>query len=314
MSDRQRKLTEDDARDKQTREYALQQINSLPEGPVKQKAMIYAQLGDFKSAVDTAFGGGNAEPPTMKTIRVGTQDVTYQWDQGQQKWIPFGAGEAFKPTPDTVVTTNVGTGGGTEDFDKKLMGGIGDAYVESYKAGGPAQETLTAVNQLRTLLQENGGALDGFAAAVAPYVPAEFLPEGANDLVAAQSIVAGLIPKQRMPGSGSTSDYDARMFAQSLPSIWNKPGANAIILDTIEAYSAYRVEVSNIIADVAADPSITNKSGAIREAIRALPDPFERWKQARGSIGSATGQQVPSGGKGDLPNATDLESALQEYN
>lgn len=308
----QRQQQEQQARVEQARVQLAEMIKKTPPGQRRDAAMFYLQAGDIENAGKVLFTPASSEAPQMKTIRVGDKDVTYQWDATQNRWVKFGEGEAFKPTPDTVVNNNVGTGGGTEDFDKKLMGGIGDAYVTAYNAGAPAQETLTAVQQLRTLLQENGGALDGFAAAISPYVPAEWLPEGANDLVAAQSIVAGLIPKQRLPGAGSTSDYDARMFAQSLPSIWNKPGANEIILNTIEAYSQYRLAVSNIIADVAADPSIQNKSGAIREAIKALPDPFEQWKQARRSIGGGAPQQVPGGGKGDFAGS-DLESALEEY-
>lgn len=311
MGDSRKDKMEQRDRMRQARLQLADMLKGTPDGPQKRAAMYFLEAGDANKAAEILFAQNSAEPPTMKTIRVGDKDVTYQWDDTTGQWVKFGEGEAFKPTPDTVVNNNVGMGGGAEDFDKKLMGGIGDAYVTAFNAGAPAQETLTAVNQLRVLLQENGGALDGFAAAIAPYAPEGWLPEGANDLVAAQSIVAGLIPKQRLPGSGSTSDYDARMFQQSLPSIWNKPGANEIILDTIEAYSAYRVEVANIIADVAADPSIVNKSGAIREAIKQLPDPFEQWKQARSRIGTGPGSQVPGDAKTD--RETDLESALGQY-
>ena len=37
------------------------------------------------------------------------------------------------------------------------------------------------------------------------------------------AITAGLVPKQREPGAGSTSDFDARQFLQALPSV-DKPG------------------------------------------------------------------------------------------
>lgn len=309
MQDAAKRKQQEDERGQQARAYLLEQIRGAPDGPARKKAEIYAQLGDYTKAAE-AITGGTGEPPQMKTVRSGDKDVTYQWDANANRWVPFSEGLAFKPTPDTTV--NVGTG--SDDFDKKLMGGVGEVYVKAMEAGGPAAETKTAVMQLRELLQQNGGALDGFAATITPYLPEGFVPEGANDLVAAQSIVAGLIPKQRVPGSGATSDYDARMFAQSLPSIWNKPGANAIILDTLEAYSDYRIAVSNIIADVASDPSIANKSGAIRDAIAQLPDPFVQWKKARAALGGGAEAQVPAGGKGSPPEGVDLESALGEYN
>jgi hypothetical protein len=183
-------------------------------------------------------------------------------------------------------TVNIG---GEGDFDKKLMGGVADVYTKQFEQGYTAAQTKQATQQLRTLMAGQGGALDGFSAVVAPYMPEGMLPEGANDLVAAQAIISGLIPKQRVPGSGTTSDYDARMFMQSLPNIWNQPGANEIILDTVESYADYQIAVSNIIADVAADPNIKNKSGAIRDAIKTLPDPFAEWKQAMGGAQQGAG-------------------------
>lgn len=305
MGDAQRRRKAEQARMENARMMIAEQLKGMPAGRQRDEVMFYLEAGDVPKAAERLYAQASADPPQMKTIRVGTQDVTYQWDNTQGKWVPFGAGEAFKPTPDTVVNNNVG--GGADDFDKNLMKGVADVYVQAMQAGGPAAETKMAVGQLRELLQNNGGALDGFAATVAPYVPPGMLPEGANDLVAAQSIVAGLIPKQRVPGAGATSDYDAKMFAQSLPSVWNKPGANQIILDTIEAYSDYRIAAANIIADVAADPSIANKSGAIRQAISQLPDPFIEWKRMRGALTRDTG------GREDLQPSVDINSALEEY-
>jgi hypothetical protein len=285
-------------------------LKGMPDSQEKRAALFFIQAGDLNKAAELVYGGGGNEPPTMKTIRVGDKDVTYQWTG--QGWQKFGEGEAFKPTPDTVVNNSVNTGG-SEDFDKNLMKGVGAIYTTAAEAGGPAVEAKTAIGQLRELLQNNGGALDGFTSIAASYLPAELLPEGANDIVAAQAIIAGLIPKQRIPGSGATSDFDAKQFAASLPSIWNKPGANEIILDTIEALSDHRIAVSNIILDVAADPSITNKSGAIREAISSLPDPMENWRRMRNQLNGGSTGQTTTGGKQSLPEEIDLDSALREY-
>lgn len=294
----------------QSRVWLAEKVKSMPMGRQRDEIMFYLQSGDLNKAAERLYAEPSAEPPKTITIPVGDRKVTYQWNQNTRGWDILGEG---MEGPSTVVNNTMGAGG-ADDFDKNLMKGVADAYVKAMEAGGPAQETKTAVMQLRTLLDQNGGALDGFSAAVTPYLPEGFVPEGANDLVAAQSIVAGLIPKQRVPGAGATSDYDARMFAQSLPNIWNKPGANAIILDTIEAYSDYRIAVADIVANVASDPSIPNKSGAIRDAIKTLPDPFVQWKKARGNLLRGAEQQVPAGGTGNTPEGVDLESALGEYN
>lgn len=294
--------------DAKAREYILGIIKQNPNDPRAKKAAIYAQLNDWGSAAKTLVNDTEAQAPKTITVREGDMEVTKEWRDG--KWQTLSKGLAFKPTPDTVVNNNVG--GGADDFDKKLMGGVGDAYVEAMKAGATAQETKTAVMQLRELLGSNSGMAGGFSATVAPYLPEGVIPEGANDLVAANAIIAGLIPRQRVPGAGSTSDYDAKMFAKSLPSVWNKPGANALILNTLDAYADYRISVAEIIADVAADPSIQNKSGAIRDKIKELPDPFSEWKRSSRGLLSAGGAQTTAPGRTSQPSA-EVDSALEEY-
>jgi hypothetical protein len=182
---------------------------------------------------------------------------------------------------------SISIGGSDGNFDKELSKGVAGVYVSQMETGQNAMATKTATQQLRVLMKGRGGALDGLAAAAAPYLPPGLVPEGASDIVAAQAIIAGLVPKQRVPGSGTTSDFDARKFAESLPSLWNKPGANEIITNTMESYADYQIAVSNVIADVASNPSVTNKAAAIREQISRIPDPFIGWKQYMATSGSS---------------------------
>ena len=52
MSDAQRRKQAESERDRQAQEFVMQQIGAMPDGPLKQKAMIYAQLGDFAKAAE----------------------------------------------------------------------------------------------------------------------------------------------------------------------------------------------------------------------------------------------------------------------
>jgi hypothetical protein len=174
-------------------------------------------------------------------------------------------------------------------FDKELSKGIAGVYTSALEAGKNAVATKSAAQQLRVLMKGRGGSLDGLIAASAPYLPPGLIPEGANDIVAAQAIIAGLVPKQRVPGSGTTSDFDAKKFSESLPNLWNKPGANEIITNTMESYADYQIAVSDIIADVGSNPQITNKAAAIRAEIAKIPDPFIGWKQYMASSGASSG-------------------------
>jgi hypothetical protein len=52
MGDAQRRKAAESERDRQAQAFVMQQINSMPNGPLKQKALIYAQLGDYAKAAE----------------------------------------------------------------------------------------------------------------------------------------------------------------------------------------------------------------------------------------------------------------------
>lgn len=217
------------------------------------------------------------------------------------------AGEAPLPFNDWMkgmkraAATNIDLG--DNSFDKEFGKGLASVYIGQIEQGNNAIATKAGMQQIRQLMAGKGGALDGFASIVAPYLPENFLPENANDITAAQAIISGLIPKQRVAGSGSTSDFDAKMFARGLPSVWNKPGANELITDTMEAYADYQIAVSDIIQNIGADPTVKSKPAAIREALKQLPDPFARWKEyIKDNPATAKGDQ-PKPSKPSEPDA-----------
>jgi hypothetical protein len=249
-------------------------------------------------------------PPKFESYTLGEGQIRYGADN---KPVAQGPAKTATPTDDMrefgfaqnnpafsdymlrmkkAGATNIDIAGADGNFDKELSKGVAGAYVKQMETGQNAVATKTAAQQLRVLMKGRGGSLDGLTAATAPYLPPGLVPEGASDVVAAQAIIAGLVPKQRVPGSGTTSDFDARKFAESLPNLWNKPGANEIITNTMESYADYQITVSNVIADVASNPDIKNKAAAIREQVAKIPDPFMGWKQYMGASGSGASNPV----------------------
>jgi hypothetical protein len=96
MGDSRRRKTEEDDRGRAAREWLTQKIAGLPDGKQKQNAMIYLQMGDLQNAAAQLTAEPRAmEAPTTRTVRVGDQDITYQWLDGQ--WQKMGEGPAFKP-------------------------------------------------------------------------------------------------------------------------------------------------------------------------------------------------------------------------
>lgn len=94
-------------------------------------------------------------------------------------------------------------------------------------------------------------------------------------------------------GSGSSSDFDARQFLQSLPSIGNTPGGNQIITDTFQAVSQNKLDAAEIAQRA--------QSGDIRwqdaeRQIRALPNPYQRYREFRKNGGGGSPASAPVGG------------------
>ncbi len=110
----------------------------------------------------------------------------------------------------------------------------------------------------------------------------------ADKIAALNSIYSRITPTLRVPGSGATSDYDARNFESSLPSLRNTAEGNQLIFDTARSINAYNMERANI--------AMQAQSGEISLAeaqrkIRELPDPFARFKSYAEQHPNATPEQ-----------------------
>lgn len=68
----------------------------------------------------------------------------------------------------------------------------------------------------------------------------------ANAAAAAQAIIAELTPKMRVPGSGSTSDYEMRVFAAALPGLLNLPGGNELVSQYWQRIADRAVQVQGV--------------------------------------------------------------------
>ena len=202
----------------------------------------------------------------------------------------------------TNVNINNAPAKGETKYQEELGKNLAGRWNALAEEGDAAQEELSIVGQLRNIMPQNGGLLTGIASKAAEW---GIGGEGMGDLQATQSLVDRLTPKQRVPGSGASSDLDVRMFKNSLPSLWKSAGGNAIILDTMESMALYR-QARGEIAYKLMDGTM-NRQQAV-EAFKKLPDPFAAFKEYRkrapaGQPTGATPVRVPAprsvGGKGD---------------
>lgn len=168
---------------------------------------------------------------------------------------------------------NVDTKGETE-LAKKLGGGLGERINDIAKEGDSARTDLAMVGQLRDL----GAVIKTGAPAAIQSTLANYgikVGENVGAVEAYGSIVDKLTPNQRVPGSGSSSDVDVKMFKSSLPRLMNTPEGNTIIENTLAGLAQYKLDRA-AVAERVQTGEITAKD-ALKE-MRSLPNPYDNFK------------------------------------
>lgn len=227
----------------------------------------------------------------------GVQEYEYAKSQGYGgSFLDFQLEQ--KRAGGTNVNINNAPAKGETKYQEELGKNLAGRWNSLAEEGDAAQEELSIISQLRNVMPA-GGLLTGISGRLAQY---GIGGEGVGDLQATQSLVDRLTPKQRVPGSGASSDLDVKMFKNSLPSLWNAPGGNAIILDTMESMALYR-QARGEIAYRLMDGTM-NRQQALEE-FKKLPDPFAAFKEYRKRAPAGQGQGAPQGaapspGKGNL--------------
>lgn len=184
------------------------------------------------------------------------------------------------------ATTEVNVNGGEDEFKKKLGGTQAEFFSTTAADAVNAKGDLGRVQMLRSQIDKLPGGFFGGAQALANQYGIKLGPNQGN-LEAANAIISQLIPTQRVPGSGTTSDRDLELFKSSLPKLSNTKEGNALIMDTMEGMAKYKMAQGEIATKVITGEM--SRAEGIR-AIQALPDPFENLKK---SIGGQGGEAAP---------------------
>lgn len=167
-------------------------------------------------------------------------------------------------------SVNVDTGANQGALEKKLGEGLGTTFNSFIEEGVNAGDDIAQIDRLDGLLKNNPGGLGaGLQAMAAKYGVA--LGENASDVQAADAIISALIPRQRVPGSGTSSDRDIETFRKSLPSIMGTPEGNAEIVQTMRGLAQQKQRRGEIAMMVATGQM--SASDALKE-IGSMPSPF----------------------------------------
>lgn len=171
------------------------------------------------------------------------------------------------------------------EFDKELAKKQAVTLDTMATEGMNARAELGVIDQLDGLLAGQGGTLTGMSGMLARY---GIGGENVSDLQAADALINKLIPSQRAPGSGSMSDRDVEMFKASLPSLWNTPGGNQLILGTMRGLAQYKQAQGDIAQRVMIGE--IDRKEAIK-MLRELPNPLEEFRKMKPAAKTETPQQ-----------------------
>lgn len=259
----------------------------------------------------------STDPTQSRVIIAGQQPRPLSAEERQSYGIPEGTGAGMGPdgkpfgiggSPRTTV--NVDTKGAGK-FAEKANELQAKRYSEMVEAADNAVPLRADIDTMASLGEQiNTGKLAGARLGLAQYAQAAGLDSVANGLTngkmgemeAFTALADKLTPRMRVPGSGATSDAEGRAFRNSLPSLLKTPGGNAIIVDTFRGLADYQAQAGDI-AGKALRGEISQAEAD--QAIKALPNPYTRFREYRGGQGGDKG----SAGAREGSAGTDAKSA-----
>lgn len=177
------------------------------------------------------------------------------------------------PQSTTVTIGDKAAGKGDEKLQEKLS----EHFVKTFEAGDTAGDEIKQLAEMRALAGKVG---TGAGAVVKQYLGGWGIKsEGLSEIQALQAGISRLIPQQRVPGSGTSSDFDGQMFKDSVVGLSKTPQGNALIFDTMDGLAKNKLDRAEVAGRVVSG-EITRSEG-IKEMLalqRQARDLSERVK------------------------------------
>lgn len=143
------------------------------------------------------------------------------------------------------------------------------------------------------------GKMAEFKLALGPYAEMAGIEiDGLSDAQAYDAVTSRLAPQMRPAGAGATSDFDAKQYLKSIPSLGRTTEGNEIIAGTMKAVAENKLAA----AEIAARAQRGEISWQDAEAeIRKLPNPYDRFKEYQKA------QQSPNDGGANIQSVKSKE-------
>lgn len=244
-----------------------------------KRALTQAQAKKAELEVrklERELAGEGARPMTPD------ERAAYSVPEGQPAYMNSRGEPKFGPAS-TKITNSIGAVEG--EYAKANGKAISERFSKIVDEGDAAQQEAGAIARLKEL----GGSIKNMGAGAALQARlAEYgvkVGENVSEIEAYNALIDKLTPQQRLAGSGATSDFDAKMFKNSLPGLIRTPQGNALIIETMEALNIYKRQRADIVSEAMA---LNEKPADVVKRLKELPDPFAAFKEARkGATGDA---------------------------
>jgi hypothetical protein len=187
----------------------------------------------------------------------------------------------------TIVNEAANAVPDVDELYKILAKDEADQWGGFLKAGSQAASVIPDITMLGELLkQAPSGPIQGRLAQTF---------SGFNNAAdAAKAIISRLAPSMRVPGSGSTSDIEVQMMMDSLGSLINQQGANALIHAAFKSKLNLDIQRQSIVRRVQSKDITINEGRSELEKldqVSILSDPL------RGYLSQSTAASMQAGGK-----------------
>jgi len=233
-------------------------------------------------------------------------EYTFALGQGYR-----GTFEEWQKTNKAGVTVNTGDNSGA--FAKKADETAATRMSDYVTAGNDATNFVGDLQTLGAISQnlETGKGAEVLAA-LGPFAEMAGIDiAGLGEAQAYDAIISRMAPAMRIPGSGASSDFDARQFLKSLPALGKSPEGNQIVIDTFQGIQQRKIAAAEI-----AQQALTNQI-TWQEAdkqIAALGDPYSAFNEYRRRVETPK-SDAPAAEANDqqMPASYDGDPALWQY-
>jgi len=212
-------------------------------------------------------------PEQRKQFGIPEAQPAYMTRRGEVKFGPAGQ------------TINVDTKAGVKG-DEELQKKMSEHIIKTFEAGDAAGDEIKQLADMRALAARVG---TGPGAVIKQALGKWGVKtEGLSEIQALEAGINRLIPAQRVPGSGTTSDFDAGMFKESIVGLSKTPQGNNLIFDTMEGLAKNKLDRAEVAGKVIAG-DMTRAEAAkdllgLQRQARDLSDKVKAHLEATGQL------------------------------